>query len=177
MADELYRPGYSFMNPPVTKIASPQRSRPWFWQPTAPSPLDIESKAVPLEMNPRLNRYQAVWNREMRNRNREKLGAYFREVPTIQELGQAPAATSTTQTTGRSVTGFLENLISKATEAASAVTTQLTSREQQKTQVAMAQAQSYFQPIMSAASANVMPIMLGLGVVGILIFAMKGAKK
>jgi len=143
--DVLYQPGISFMNPRLVKIAAPVRSNPWFWEEKGVGPLSASNKLKRWEGNPELKQYPAMWNRAAKQRNMAKLGAYFHDVPTLNELGEAPPATSETSSTSRDILGFLNNAITNVVApAASGVTDVLMRRETQKTQAAMAQSQSYF---------------------------------
>lgn len=141
--DVLYKPGISFTNPKLVRVAAPIRSNPWFFEEKGVGPLSASSKLKRWDGNTPLKRYQAVWSRDAKQRNMSKLGAYFHAVPNMQELGAAPPATSETQATSRGPLGFLENLISTAGQAASGVTDALTNRAVQQQQVAVAQSQSY----------------------------------
>lgn len=141
--DVLYQPGISFTNPRLVKIAAPVRPNPWFYEQKGVGPLSASSKLRSWDGATPLKKYNAVWNRGAKARNVERLGAYFHDVPTMNELGQAPPATSETKSTARGPLGFLENLITVAGQAGSGVTDALTQRAIQQQQVAVAQSQSY----------------------------------
>ena len=166
MSDELYQPGISFRNPRVVRPATGDRTQPWFYQETVPGPLSMKAKLKRWERKPNLTRYSAVWNRAAKQRNVEKLGAYFHDVPTVQELGAAPAPTKESTTT-RSPLGFLENLISTGVDVASGVTNVIEQREAQKQREATAKLQTYQQYFPNFGSDNTLLWVLGLGAVGV----------
>lgn len=169
--DVLYKPGISFTNPRLVKIAAPVRSNPWFYEEKGVGPLSASSKLRRWDGNTPLKRYQAMWNRDAKARNVERLGAYFHDVPNLQELGQAPPATSETKTTTRnSTSGFLENLISTIGQGATSVTDALTQRAVQQQNVAVAQSQAYMSRLRGAFGGEGDYTWLwiaGLGVVGL----------
>lgn len=144
--DILYQPGISYTNPKVVRVAAPVRSNPWFWEEKGVGPLSASSKLRKWDGNTPLKKYKAVWNRGAKQRNVQKLGAYFHDVPTMNELGEAPPATAETSTTTRGPLGFLENLISVGQQAATGITDVLQKREVQKTQAALAQSRAYNVP-------------------------------
>lgn len=141
--DVLYQPGISFTNPRLVKIAAPVRPNPWFYEQKGVGPLSASSKLRRWDGNTPLKRYSAVWNRDAKARNVAKLGAYFHDVPNMQELGQAPPATSETATTQRDPLGFLNNIVTLADTVGTGVTNVLTQRAVQQQNVAQAQSQSY----------------------------------
>lgn len=190
MADELYRPGYSFENSPVAQIATPASSRPWFYQNTAVGPLSKVSKLAPFWKDGVMHRYQPVWNRAAKMRNVNRLGAYFHDVPSISELGEAPPATGESASAVRTGDGgFLQNLqslfaggadlLTVAAQGTQAVTGQLQKREEAKTQTAMAQMQGYLQqlsPFGSSSGSNWVLWVAGIGAVGVAAYYMLGRK-
>lgn len=169
-ADVLYKPGYSFTNPRLVKTAAPVRSNPWFWEPKGVGPLSASNKLRRWENTPQLKEYSAIWNRQAKQRNMDRLGAYFHDVPTMQELGAAPAASGETSAVVRSSTGFLDNLLTTMGQAAGGVTDMLTKQEAQKTQVAQARAQSYYsyltQPFSSGGDSTWL-LIAGVGILGV----------
>lgn len=168
--DVLYQPGISFMNPRLVKIAAPVRSNPWFYEQKGVGPLSASNKLKRWENNPKLQRYNAVWNRTAKQRNMSKLGAYFHAAPTFNELGAAPPATSETSSTSRDILGFLNNAITNiVAPAAGGVTDALLKREAQKTREAEAQSQSYYPMLQEFGGTGSYTWLwiAGLGVVGL----------
>jgi nucleoside-diphosphate-sugar epimerase len=104
---------------------------------------------------------------QAKQRVAEKLGAYFHDVPSLQELGEAPAATKETTATSRGPLGFLENLISAGAQVATGVTDIIANRELQKQQTAMAQYQASRPMFFGSGSDNTMLWVLGIGAIGI----------
>lgn len=141
--DVLYKPGISFTNPKMVKIAAPVRSNPWFYEEKGVGPLSASSKLRRWDGTTQLNRYTPVWNRVAKQRNMEKLGGHYRPMPSMQELGAAPAATSESTITRNSTGGFLESLITTIGQGATGVMDVVTQQNIQKQQVAQAQTQSY----------------------------------
>jgi len=166
-ADVLYQPGISFRNPKLVRIATNPKVEPWFYSEQVPGPLSVTAKLKRWDKTSKLKRYNAVWNRQAKQRVAEKLGAYFHDVPTLQELGEAPAATKETAATSRGPLGFLENLISAGTQVATGVTNIIANREQQKQQMAMAQFQASRPMFFGSGSDNTMLWALGIGAIGI----------
>jgi len=182
MSDELYRPGYSFENAPVVRFATKVKSQPWFFQDTAVGPLTAVSKLQPFWHDGVLHKYQPVWNRVAKMRNTERLGAYFTDIPTMEELGQAPPATSVSTTTSRSATGFLDNMITGlkyaatgAREIVGTVTGELQKREELKAQTAAAQLQTYLRPyVPTGPIGDAFPFILGaLGIGAVAYFMLR----
>ncbi|NRH21516.1 hypothetical protein HOO68_05755 [Candidatus Gracilibacteria bacterium] len=168
--DVLYQPGISFRNPKIVRPATSIKSQPWFEGEQVPGPLSASSKLRRWDLRPNLSRYSPVWNRAMKQRNMEKLGAYFHDIPTMTELGQAPPATGETGSVSRSPLGFLDNLLKLGTNVATGVTNVLQQRAEQKQQVAQAQAQTYYQSMMrpfGAGGDSTWLWIAGLGVVGL----------
>jgi len=166
--DILYQPGISFRNPKLVQIATAPKERPWFYQQQLPGPLSVSAKLKKWEAAPNLRKYKAVWNRQAKQRQVEKLGAYFHDVPTMHELGEAPPATKETTATSRGPLGFLENLLSAGAQVATGVTDIIANREAQKQQVAMAQIQAS-RPFFFGGSGqdNTMLWVLGAGAIGL----------
>jgi len=164
--DVLYQPGISFRNPRLARPATRDRSRQWFTEQTMPGPLTAKSKLKKWEVNPHLKEYKAVWNRAAKQRNVEKLGAYFHDVPSFASLGAAPSATSETQTVVRGPLGFLDNAISLLNQGAGGVFTSLTQREVQKTQSALAQTQAFRLPF-TGGDSSLFWILGAVGVIGV----------
>lgn len=168
--DVLYQPGISFMNPRVGRPKLAVQGRPWFYSPQVPGPLTASSKLRSWKGQAgNFREYKAVWNRAAKNRSAQRLGAYFHDVPTIQELGAAPPATSETANTERGPLGFLENLITAGAQVASGVTDALARREEQKQQSLIAQIQARTPQIFQTADGgtNIWLIVAGVGVVGL----------
>lgn len=168
--DVLYQPGIGFRNPRMVRTATVVKSQPWFEGEQITGPLSASSKLRRWDLRPNLTRYSPVWNRAMKQRNMEKLGAYFHDIPTMNELGQAPPATSETASVSRSPLGFLDNLLKLGTNVATGITSAIQQRAEQKSQVAQAQAQTYYQSMMrpfSAGGDNTWLWVAGLGIVGL----------
>ena len=131
-----YRIGYSFRQPQVVKPVTRTNERPYFamdWAIKGPSQVkeELYKKGV-------LQRYPTVWRRAAKSIAVNGLGVVGnrRELPSFEELGEAPGPTDkeTVNTdVGRSVFGFLENMI-KTTGGAIAQSQQL--------EIARAQAQA-----------------------------------
>lgn len=173
VGDILYSPGISFKNPPVTRTSAPVRTRPWFFQETALGPLSAVNKVskANLANSKVLRPYQAVWNRSVRAKQAEELGAYFSDVPTAQQLGLGEApATSVTTTTNRDPLGFLTNLVSTVENAGSSVLTSMQRREDEKTQTAMATVKAYTDQMLQATTSGNTPFYLigGIAALGLL---------
>jgi len=165
--DVLYQPGISFRNPKIIRQAANVRSHPWFEGPVAPGPLSASSKLRRWDKAPNLRRYSAVWNRAAKQRTMEKLGAYFHDVPTMNELGQAPPATSETASVSRSPLGFLDNLMKIGTNVATGVTNIIQTQAEQKRATAVAQAQTYQQPMFVESGSNTLLWVAGAGIIGL----------
>jgi len=141
--DVLYHPGISFRNPGIVRTVAPVRMTPWFFEEQGVGPLSASSKLKRFEKSGELRRYKAVWNRSAKQRNVERLGAYFHDIPTIDELGEAPPSTGPTTTTVRNPLGFLDTMFSVAEKAATGITDVMMQREQQKTAAAQASSMAY----------------------------------
>lgn len=162
LGDILYTPGISFKNPKLVKRAAPVRVRPWFYQETGVGPLSAVNKLKPLAESKVLNRRRAVWNRDIKVENAEKLGAYFHQVPSAEQLGLGEApATGTTENVNRDPLGFLTNAINQISSAGTSVLTAMQRREDQKAQSAMATVQAYKNQMMANVSGSNMPLILG----------------
>lgn len=168
--DVLYKPGISFTNPKMVKIAAPVRSNPWFYEEKGVGPLSASSKLRRWDGTTQLNRYTPVWNRVAKQRNMQKLNGNYEPMLSMQELGAAPPATSESTTT-RSPLGFLESLISVVGQGATGVMDVMTQQNVQKQQVAQAQTQSYMARFMSpfggSGSDSTWLYLLGAGVLGV----------
>lgn len=166
--DVLYQPGISFRNPRVVRTATMVRSQPWFDGEKVPGPLSASNKLKRWDARPDLKRYNAVWNRSMKQRNVEKLGAYFHDIPTMSELGAAPPATSETSAVTRSPLGFLDNLLKLGTNIATGVTDVIQKQAEQKQRVATSQAQTYAQAMFRPFTEdNTWLWVAGIGAVGL----------
>lgn len=167
--DILYHPGISFRNPGIVRTAAPVRANPWFFERKAVGPLSASSKLRRFEANDDLNRYKAVWNRRAKQRNVERLGAYFEDVPTMNELGEAPPATSTTTNVVRSATGFLDSLLSIGGQVATGVTDIIQNREAQKQAAVRARIDSFVAPVRQvvADNSNTVMIVAGVGILAV----------
>lgn len=124
ISDVPYRIGYSFRNPEMVKPVTMTRERPFFamdWAIKGPTQVKAE-----LYKSGVLQRYPTVWRRAAKSINIEKLDGLNgvggvvgmrKELPSFEELGQAPGPTdnaTTTSETGRSFFGFLDNMIKTA---------------------------------------------------------------
>jgi len=165
--DVLYYPGISFRNPKVVRPVTHVRAQPWFDGAVVPGPLSASNKLKRWDNVRGLKRYGAVWNRTAKQRNTEKLGAYFHDVPTMSELGAAPPATGETATVSRSPLGFLESLVKIGTNVATGVTDVMLNQAEQKRQVAAAQAQTYSSGMFLPSSDNTWLWVAGAGVLGL----------
>lgn len=122
-----YRIGYSFRQPKVVKPVTRTNERPYFamdWAIKGPSQVKEE-----LYKKGQLQRYPTVWRRSAKSMAVNGLGVVGnrRELPSFEELGEAPGPTDkeTVNTdVSRSVFGFLENMI-KTTGGAIAQSQQL----------------------------------------------------
>jgi len=162
--DILYQPGISFTNPGIVRISAPVRGNPWFYERQGVGPLASSSKLKRFEASGPLRRYKAVWNRSAKQRNLDKLGAYFHDVPTMDELGAAPPSTSPSTTTVRNPLGFLDNLFTHVEKGAEGVTNVLLQREVQKTAAAQASTLPYIPYLRNFGSGdNTMWWIAGLG--------------
>jgi hypothetical protein len=122
-----YRIGYSFRQPKTLKPLTRTNVRPFFamdWAIKGPSQVkeELYNKGV-------LQRFPTVWRRAAKEMNVNGLGVVGnrKELPSFQELGQAPGPTDKTTVNtdvGRSMFGFLDNLI-KTTGGAIAQSQQL----------------------------------------------------
>jgi hypothetical protein len=103
----------------------------------------------------------------------EKLGGNYQPMPSMQELGAAPPATSETSTTSRDILGFLSNALTVVGQGATGVMDVVTQQNVQKQQVAQAQTQSYMARFMnpfggsSSSSSSTLLLLLGAGVLGV----------
>jgi hypothetical protein len=167
MADELYSPGISFKNPRVPRIAAPVKGLPWFYEQTTPGPLSAANKLKKWENAPALGRYKAVWNRTAKARNTQKLGAYFHDVQTLHELGEAPPATSDSSSTTRDILGFLNNAITSAGQVGQGLLTVQHNRIKAQQQMSAAQAQSMSSLLFSRMGSVGTPSIVIIGAIGV----------
>lgn len=167
--DILYQPGISFRNTGLVRTVAPVRENPWFYERKAVGPLSASSKLKRFQSTGDLRRYQAVWSRQAKNRNVERLGAYFHDVPTMDELGEAPSATSSTPSVVRSSFGFLDSLLSIGDQVATGVTTSLQNRADQQAASARAKIDSFVAPVRQVVSenSNMFMIVVGVGVLAV----------
>lgn len=169
--DVLYKPGISFTNPKMVKVAAPVRSNPWFYEEKGVGPLSASSKLRRWDGTTQLNRYTPVWNRAAKQRNMQKLAGNYQPMPSMQELGAAPPATAETTTTSRDILGFLSNALSVVGQGATGVMDVVTQQNIQKQQVAQAQTQSYMarfmNPFGGSTGGSTWLLLLGAGVLGV----------
>lgn len=112
-----YRIGYSFRNPELVKPVTKTNTRPYFamdWAIKGPTQVKEE-----LFKSGKLQRLPEVWRRAAKLNNVEGLGVVGnrRELPSFNELGEAPGPTdkaTVTSSTSRDGWGFLDNLIKTA---------------------------------------------------------------
>lgn len=157
-----YRIGYSFRQPKVVKPVTRTNERPYFamdWAIKGPSQVKEE-----LYKKGQLQRYPTVWRRSAKSMAVNGLGVVGnrRELPSFEELGEAPGPTDkeTVNTdVSRSVFGFLENMI-KTTGGAIAQSQQL--------EIVRAQAQG---PYATSMPRFFTPSEGGLGMIGWLAIA------
>ena len=109
-----YKIGYSFRQPKLLKPVTVTRERPYFamdWAIKGPSQVKEE-----LYKKGNLQRFPTVWRRAAKQMNVQGLGVVGkrREMPSFNELGEAPGPTdkgTTTSDVGRDFLGFLSNAI------------------------------------------------------------------
>lgn len=117
ISDVPYRIGYSFRNPTVVKPLTKTRVRPYFakdWAMKGPTQVKAELWKKGVEQ-----RYPTVWRRAAKGVAIKELGVVGNrtELPSFQELGQAPGPTdkaTTSSEVDRSPWGFLNNMIKTA---------------------------------------------------------------
>ena len=117
ISDVPYRIGYSFRNPMMVKPVTMTRERPFFgmdWAIKGPTQVKEE-----LFKSGVLQRYPTVWRRAAKSMAVKDLGVVGNrtELPSFQELGEAPGPTDKSTTTSevdRSPWGFLNNMIKTA---------------------------------------------------------------
>lgn len=137
ISDVPYRIGYSFRNPQAVKHVTKTRERPFFamdWAIKGPSQVKEE-----LYKSGVLQRYPTVWRRAAKAVAVNGMGVVGNrtELPSFQELGQAPGPTdkeTVTSDVSRSPWGFLDNMIKTAGGLIS---------QSQQLEIAKAQAQQY----------------------------------
>lgn len=106
-----YRIGESFRNAPITKPITFQRRKPFFAMSWAgQGPTDVKRD---FWKSGKVKTFPAVWNRAAKASTTAKLGVSRNELPSFNELGEAPGATapSVTSTTERSWWGSLGNTL------------------------------------------------------------------
>lgn len=141
ISDVPYRIGYSFRQPKLVKPVTRTNTRPFFakeWAMKGPTQVKEE-----LYQSGVLQKFPTVWRRAAKEMNVNGLGVVGnrKELPSFEELGQAPGPTdkqTVTSSIGRSVFGFLDNMI-KTTGGAIA--------ESQKLEIMRAQAQAPYTAI------------------------------
>lgn len=127
-----YKIGYSFKNPRVVSPLTHTRDKKFFevdWAVEGPT-----QKKEKMYQSGQLNRYSSVWRRASKGRTAYGLGEVVTELPSFNELGEAPGPTDKQSPAEpeRSWWGSLANTLSTA--AATVLT------EQQKLQMIKAQA-------------------------------------
>ena len=151
-----YRIGYSFRQPDVVKPVTKTNRRPYFAIDWAS---DVAKKKRDLSSKSRvLHKFPSIWRRAAKGKAIRNLGVVGnrKELPSFQELGQAPGPTdkaTTSSEVSRGAFGFLDNLIK--------TTGGLISQSQQL-EITRAQAQQY--PTMLPQS--YMPYESGIGTLG-----------
>lgn len=153
-----YKIGYSFKNPKVVAMLTHVRDRKFFetnWAAEGPT-----QKKERMYQSGQLNRYSSVWRRAAKGRTAYGLGEVVTELPSFNELGEAPGPTDkqTPAAPERSWWGSLANTL---TTAAATVLT-----EQQKLQTAKAQAAAQQQGGMQFIPSTFYPQDQGIGVLG-----------
>lgn len=108
-----YRIGYSFRQPEIVKPVTRTNKRPYFAVDWAAS---VQKKKEDLYKKGTLQRFPSTWRRSAKSMAVAGLGVVGnrRELPNFQELGEAPGPTdkeTTTSSTSRDWTGFLQNTI------------------------------------------------------------------
>jgi hypothetical protein len=108
-----YRIGYSFRQPAVVKPVTRTNRRPYFAVDWAGS---VAQKKEDLYKSGVLQRFPSTWRRSAKSMATQSLGVVGnrRELPNFNELGEAPGPTdkeTTTSSTSRDWTGFLQNTI------------------------------------------------------------------
>jgi len=131
-----YRIGYSFRQPEVVKLVTRTNVRPYFAIDWASS---VGKKKSDLNKRGKLQRFPSIWRRAAKGKAIRGLGVVGnrKELPSFQELGEAPGPTDKTTTSSevsRGMFGFLDNMIK--------TTGGLISQSQQL-EIARAQAQQY----------------------------------
>ena len=139
-----YRIGYSFRQPQMVKQVTKTNERPYFAMDWAASP---QKKKEDLYNKGTLQRFPTVWRRAAKAMNVQGLGVVGnrRELPSFNELGEAPGPTdnaTTSSTVTRDVFGFMTNLITSAGPAIA----QAQQLEIQKAQIQAAQQPRTFLP-------------------------------
>lgn len=173
LGDIVYQPGISFRNAEAGHPATKVRRIPWFQAPHvyAEGPLTRRSK-LSRWTGGSLNRYRAVWNRQAKANNVQKLGAYFAPVPTIDELGlgQVPTAGNNESSTSRSPFGFLENILTDISEAGKIGLERIIAEEKRRTEEAQTQFKFLTEPMQefgSTVQQNWPLILLGGAAIGV----------
>jgi len=117
ISDVPYRIGYSFRNPRLVKPVTRTRERPFFamdWAIKGPTQVKEE-----LYKSGVLQKYPTVWRRAAKGMAVSGMGVVGNrtELPSFEELGQAPGPTdkeTVTSDVSRSPWGFLDNMIKTA---------------------------------------------------------------
>ena len=131
-----YRIGYSFRQPEIVKPVTQTNKRPYFAVDWAAS---VTKRKGDLRRRGVLQKFPSIWRRAAKGKAIRGLGVVGnrKELPSFQELGEAPGPTdteTTSSTVSRGAFGFLDNLIK--------TTGSLISQSQQ-VEIARAKAQQY----------------------------------
>ena len=164
ISDVPYRIGYSFRNPTIVKPLTKTRVRPYFakdWAMKGPTQVAAELWENGVEQ-----RYHTVWRRAAKAIPVKSLGVVGNrtELPSFQELGQAPGPTDKSTTSSevdRSPWGFLSNMITTAGGLIS---------QSQQMEIQRAQAQQYpsYMPQFFTPSSGGIGMMGYLAIAGVL---------
>jgi hypothetical protein len=108
-----YRIGYSFRQPEIVKPVTRTNKRPYFAVDWAAS---VDKKKTDLRNKAILQRFPSIWRRAAKGKAIRSLGVVGnrKELPSFQELGEAPGPTdkaTTSSEVSRGAFGFLDNLI------------------------------------------------------------------
>ena len=108
-----YRIGYSFRQPEIVKPLTKTNIHPYFTISWASS---VAKKKQDLSRRGALAKFPSIWRRSAKAINVRGLGVVGnrRELPSFEELGEAPGPTdkaTTSSEVSRGVYGFLDNLI------------------------------------------------------------------
>lgn len=113
ISDVPYRIGYSFRNPDLVKPVTRTNLRPYFSMDWSGS---VAQKKDDLYKSGVLQRFPTTWRRAAKAMAVQGLGVVGnrKELPSFNELGEAPGPTdaaTTTSSTSRDIFGFLDNTI------------------------------------------------------------------